>query len=1103
MKTILKQLLTILLVGVVFVVLLALTPLLFQAGTRADTPPVYATHEEDDRSAWAQIDTDNPTRVNLEVDYSEGTAAAWFPKGEAPILADLVEQGELPPVEERVGPEPLVMRGVDGIGQYGGTWLRIGNSDSDGLGVMGSRLSYASLLRFSPQGLPVVPHVAKAYEVSDDNRVFTFHLRRGMRWSDGHPFTANDVVYWWEEEIMHEDMGDGMAPSWMTAQGTLPRITAPDEYTLRFEFEHPYGMFLYHMATNKGAAIINVPKHYLERYHPVHGDPDFIAEQVRARRSTSPRSLYNEVKAITNPEHPRLWPWVYRTYRSSGSQNFVRNPYYFAVDPEGNQLPYIDQVFYEPKNADMVTISAAAGGASMQARHIRFEQYTFLMSERENGRYSVFHWYPGDRSAYGVHVNINRKADTDNPAVRQKAALMKEVDFRRALSLAIDRERIITAEYSGMTEPAQIAPGPDSPFYVPEAFNAYTAFDPGTANRLLDELGLGERDFEGYRVFPDGSPLTMYLSYTSFTGSGPALFLVEDWAAVGVRVIARERSRTLFDSEIQGGRHDLAVWIGNGEFFPILEPRQFAPITGASYFAPGYSRWFTMGGLFDNPRALAAPGAIPPPEGSPARRAIDLYMETTSLSDLDELRVKFGELLRLAAQNVWTINVSTPPPVLAVVADNMANVPRDLVYSWDFQSPGNGGPETFYLREDTNTPETREQIASSIIRASVPPSMGGGIDQPAVQASAADRLGGLIRTLFKILLACLVILAAKRHPFIARRLLIMVPTLFIVSIIVFTVIQLPPGDFLRAEIMRLQETGDQAALQRVEELQEVFHLDDPTPVRYMRWMGLYWFLSFDSTDTGLLQGNLGRSMETMRPVSEMVGDRVLLTFLITLGTVLFTWALAIPIGIYSAVRQYSISDYILTFIGFIGMCVPGFLLALLLIYAGSQWFGITVTGLFSPEYATQPGWSVDKALDLLRHIWVPILVMGINGTAAMIRIMRANLLDELRKPYVTTARAKGKRPIPLLLKYPVRLALNPFVSGIGGLFPHLVSGGAIVAMVLSLPTVGPMMLAALFSEDTYLAGSMLLVLSLLGIVGTLVSDILLMWLDPRIRMEKA
>ncbi|MBI3368214.1 MAG: ABC transporter permease [Burkholderiales bacterium] len=265
--------------------------------------------------------------------------------------------------------------------------------------------------------------------------------------------------------------------------------------------------------------------------------------------------------------------------------------------------------------------------------------------------------------------------------------------------------------------------------------------------------------------------------------------------------------------------------------------------------------------------------------------------------------------------------------------------------------------------------------------------------------------------------------------------------------------------------------------------------------QYARWTGLLWFTSFADEDRGLLQGHMGLSMETTRPVNEMVGDRILLTFVISLFTIVLTWVIAIPIGVYSAVRQYSAGDYLATFVGFVGMSVPPFLLALvIMVLAG-------VSGLFSPEFAAQPFWNWAKLRDLLQHIWVPIVVSAVSGTAGLIRVMRANLLDELRKPYVTTARAKGVRPLKLLFKYPVRIALNPFVSGIGHIFPQLVSGGAVVSIVLSLPTVGPLMVSALFNEDTYLAGSMLMALSLLAVLGTLVADLLLLWLDPRIRFE--
>jgi len=327
-----------------------------------------------------------------------------------------------------------------------------------------------------------------------------------------------------------------------------------------------------------------------------------------------------------------------------------------------------------------------------------------------------------------------------------------------------------------------------------------------------------------------------------------------------------------------------------------------------------------------------------------------------------------------------------------------------------------------------------------------------------------------------------------------------VPTLLVTSIIVYTIVQLPPGDFIASKTAELSMNGDPNAASQLEDIKKNFHLDEPAWRQYTRWIGLKWFVTFDQNDTGLLQGNLGRSMENNLPVNEILGDRIVLTFVISMLTIMFTWIVALPIGIYSAVRPYTVGDYALTLVGFVGMSVPPFLFAIILMYLSSEYFDIGVSGLFSARYASDPTWSWGKVVDLLQHVWVAVVVLGTGSTAVMIRVMRANLLDELKKPYVVAARAKGVRPLKLLLKYPVRMALNPFASGLASLFPQLVSGGAIVAVVLSLPTIGPVLLQALLNEDTYFAASMLMVLSMLGAIGTLVSDLVLLWLDPRIRL---
>jgi len=928
--------------------------------------------------------------------------------------------------------------------------------------------------------------------------VFTFKLRRGVRWSDGEPLTADDILYWWNHEANEQDVPEesriaAAPPTLMRVEGKTGDVVKVNDYEVKFVFPEPNGLFLARLATYEGRFVVDSPQHYLRKYHPTLGDKALIEKTMRARRLQKPKQVYGAVKDLFNPEHPRLWPWVYRTYKANPPQVFVRNPFYYMVDTRGNQLPYVDRLLFEVKSADMIGVAAANGEVTMQARHIRYDDYTHLMNQRKSSGYQVLHWYGGDRTTFGVQFNINRRIEPDKPETALKRELLNDKRFRQALSLAVSRKAIIEAEFNGQTEPAQCAPGPSSFFYEPSAYKAFTEHDPARATALLDDIGLSRRDAEGARTFRDGSRMTFYLDVCEFTGEGPAQFMIDDWAAVGVRVILRMRARSLFNTEQYALKHDLDVWGGNGEFIPVIQPRYFVPVQ-ESFYALGYARWFLRGGLYGDPQSQGHPE---PPAGHPLRRAMEVYDRASREAAPARQREIFREALQIAAENVWTMSASTPPPTLVICKEGFRNVPKTAVYSWDFQSPGNTGIETYYFEKSQDTPEAVRNIQSAILEVTPPPDS----LKAAEKRARAGWLGPFIRYALVLIAVLLVVLVAVRQPYIARRLLIMVPTLFIVSVLTFTIIQLPPGDYVTSRIMRLRESGDEVDLQQIEDLKAMFHLEAPLHERYVRWLGVHWFVSFDAKDEGLLQGNLGRSMESGKLVNDIVGDRVLLTVLISLGTILFTWAVAIPVGIYSAVRQYSIGDYVLTFIGFIGMCVPSFLLALIVIYFADVAFGVKVSGLFSSQFGAQPEWDWPKAFDLLKHIWVPVVVLGVGGTAGMIRVMRGNLLDELKRPYVTTARAKGVRPLKLLFKYPVRLALNPFISGIGALFPALVSGGAIVAMVLSLPTVGPLMLYALLSEDMYLAGSMLMVLSLLGMIGTLVSDLLLLWLDPRIRFQ--
>ena len=326
-------------------------------------------------------------------------------------------------------------------------------------------------------------------------------------------------------------------------------------------------------------------------------------------------------------------------------------------------------------------------------------------------------------------------------------------------------------------------------------------------------------------------------------------------------------------------------------------------------------------------------------------------------------------------------------------------------------------------------------------------------------------------------------------PFIGRRMLMVIPSLLGISVVAFVIIALPPGDYVDRLVLEAMQEGEYLTDAEIADLRTYYHVDQSLTKQYLRWVANI-----------LLRGDLGTSFRWEMPVADLIGERLGLTALLSTATLVFIWTVAIPVGIYSAVRKYSLGDYVATFFGFIGLAIPNFLLALVLLYISLRYFGQSVGGLFSPDYINAP-WSLAKVGDLLSHLWIPMIVLGTAGTASVIRIVRANLLDELHAPYYLAARAKGLLAGRALLKYPVRHSMNPFVSGLNELFVTIVSGETIVAVVLGLQTSGPLLLEALKGQDMFLAATLIMFLSFLAVLGTLFSDILLAWLDPRIRKQ--
>lgn len=325
--------------------------------------------------------------------------------------------------------------------------------------------------------------------------------------------------------------------------------------------------------------------------------------------------------------------------------------------------------------------------------------------------------------------------------------------------------------------------------------------------------------------------------------------------------------------------------------------------------------------------------------------------------------------------------------------------------------------------------------------------------------------------------------------YILKRILLMIPTIFVISFVAFIIIDLPPSDYAETYVATLAANGNVTSQETLDQLRNLYGLGEPAPERYVKWM---WGI--------VTRGDFGVAFQYNQPVSSMIWDRIWLTMAITLGGLLISWLIAFPVGIYSAVRQYSMGDYLATFLAFVAISVPSFLLALVIMYIRFKYFDITMSGLFSSEMEKAP-WSLSKVADFFEHAWLPIIVLGIGAIGGLIRTLRANLLDEMRKPYVITARAKGLPEWKVVTKYPLRLALNPFISGVGFTLPQLVNGSIIISVVMNLPLVGSMLLSALTSQDMYLAGSLILITSVLTIIGVFLSDLLLAWVDPRIRFE--
>ncbi|NLS78008.1 MAG: twin-arginine translocation signal domain-containing protein [Chloroflexi bacterium] len=603
---------------------------------------------------------------------------------EAPTLAGLVQQGKLPPVDERLPEDPLVIPVVEEIGQYGGTWHRLATTASD-VGMYNNRLTYENLVRWAPDGSEMLPNIAASWEISPDGKVFTFKLRKGMKWSDGEPFTAEDLAWLVEVVWKNKEQTPNFPAAWSPG-GTPLVVETPDDYTARFIFGAPYGLMMVKMASFDGVSFNTCPAHYLKQFHISEVDKAKLETAAKAAGFEFWYQLYgNKNNALANKDKPVIFAWVPDILAPKQPIVLSRNPFYWKVDPEGNQLPYIDRIeFMVVGNAPTINLRAASGEVDMQLRHITLDNYPIFQENKEKGDYRVFLWDQGYSSGSIVGINLTNKEPVSHEIVNDKR-------FRYALSLSINRQEIIDGVYLGITEPTQNAPLKSSPHYWEEFGKNMIEYDLTKANAYLDEMGLNKRDADGYRLRPDGKRLSFIYEYTPAFGpfGDVAELLAAQWGKVGIEIIIKEVARDLYNQHLTANDIELTMWTGSAEFNPLIDPRWFVPSNDCamSPWSCQYGLWWITAGK----EGIEPTGDI--------RKVLEIYDEIKVTTDPDMQVKLFRQILELNKENLWVVSVCTEGPQPVIVKNNFRNVPEVALSDWQLQTIGNTRPEQYFIKQ--------------------------------------------------------------------------------------------------------------------------------------------------------------------------------------------------------------------------------------------------------------------------------------------------------------------------------------------------------------------------------------------------------------------
>ncbi len=603
---------------------------------------------------------------------------------EAPMLAEMVANGELPPVDERLPLNPLVITPEEEIGDYGGIWNRLATSAGDN--QLGGKVGGEHLVRYNKDGSQINPNVFESWEVSSDGTTYTFHLREGMRWSDGEPYTANDLLFYYEDVLLNEDLTPNF-PSWLKLSGEPVVIEKLDDYTLQFKFAAPYALFINVLGSLQGDRFARYCAHYLKQFHVNYVEKDEMDAMIKDAGVEHWYQVFGtKPDPRRNPDNPSYLPWNLSTPSHSDPLIADRNPFYWKVDPEGNQLPYIDSIHWSLVDGkDQLNLRAIQGEVDMQLRHITFDNVPLFMENMERGNYRVMLWQRGQVTDTVLHLNHTNQ----DPVLREIA---QDKRFRYALSLGINRADIIEAVYLGQAEPNQVSPTKTSPLYwEPQAKNLIE-HDPDRANAYLDEMGLTDRDDEGYRLRPDGERLSIVFEYAAVFGAWGdiAELLTAHWSELGIELISTEIDRSLLGQRLSANEIDLGVWTGSGEFNPFIEPRSFVPLVPNNALRQ-YAYWWESNGK----EGVEPTGDI--------LRVLELWEEIKITVDEEKQRALFRQILELNKENLWQIGIATSPPQPVIVKNYFRNVPEDGMYDDQPRSPSNTAMEQYFIRAGEDT----------------------------------------------------------------------------------------------------------------------------------------------------------------------------------------------------------------------------------------------------------------------------------------------------------------------------------------------------------------------------------------------------------------